>query len=117
MRATLAVRGIVAYGRHGVTSDEREAVQPFEIDISVDVELGNPESDDLASTLDYAKLHERVVTTVRERSFALLERLAYELSRELLTDARVVAATVTISKPGILGGATPSVTIHRPEVE
>ena len=86
----------------------------FAIDVELEVDLSLARvSDVLADTLDYAGLHARVVATVRDRSFALLERLADELAGTMLADARVAAACVTVAKPALLDGATPSVTVRR----
>jgi 7,8-dihydroneopterin aldolase/epimerase/oxygenase len=68
-------------------------------------------SDDLRDTLDYAVLHALVLEVVRERSYALLERLGDELVRAIMRDQRVRRATVRIAKPGLLEGATPAVTV------
>ena len=52
----------------------------------------------------------RIVSTT---SYALLERLAGDLLDAVFDDARVLRAQVTVSKPAILDGATPSVTLER----
>jgi len=110
----IRLSGIRAYGRHGVREDERAAAQPFDVDLAVDVDLGAAgRSDDLADTLDYARLHERLVAVVTGTSFALLERLAHELLDVVFDDRRVLSAEVTVAKPEILDGATPSVRLAR----
>ncbi|MFY9780240.1 MAG: dihydroneopterin aldolase [Candidatus Baltobacteraceae bacterium] len=109
----IAVRGIRAYGRHGALEGERDREQPFDLDLELEIDLAAARaSDDLADTLDYAAVHARVVAIVQERSYALLERLGDEILRALLADARVRAASVTIGKPALLAGATPSVTLR-----
>lgn len=114
MSDRIAVRGIRAYGKHGALPGERLHPQLFAIDVELEVDLSLARvSDVLADTLDYAGLHARVVATVRDRSFALLERLADELAGTMLADARVAAACVTVAKPALLDGATPSVTVRR----
>jgi dihydroneopterin aldolase len=67
----------------------------------------------LSRTMDYAALHGRIVRIVAATSYALLERLAADLLDAVLEDRRVARAEVTIAKPGILDGATPSVTLSR----
>ncbi|HEY1428572.1 MAG TPA: dihydroneopterin aldolase [Candidatus Tumulicola sp.] len=110
----IRLRGIRAYGKHGVFEYERERAAPFDIDLAVELELANAaRSDDLADTLDYAALHARVVRIVRYESYALLERLAAEIADAVLSDPRVRAVDVTVAKPQILDGATPSVTLQR----
>lgn len=110
----ITITGIRAYGRHGVSAKERAELQPFDVDVTVELNFaGAAASDDLADTLDYARLHERVVSTVASRSFALLERLARAILDVAFEDVRVTRAEVTVSKPQALAGATPSVTIAR----
>ncbi len=112
-RDRIALRGIRAYGKHGALEGERDRAQPFDLELELELDLAAPRaSDELADTLDYAAVHARVVAIVAEHSYALLERLGDEILRALLADGRVRAASVTIAKPALLAGATPSVTLH-----
>ncbi len=109
----IEVRGIRAFGRHGITPSERENEQPLDIDVVLELDVATARrSDRLTDTLDYAAIHARVVALVGERSYALLERLGDEIVEALLADQRIVAVAVTLAKPGILDGATPRVIIH-----
>jgi dihydroneopterin aldolase len=111
---TIALRKLRAFGRHGADPGERERDQPFDIDLLVELDTSAAErSDALSDTLDYAVLHRRLVTVVASTSFALLERLARELLDAVFEDERVRFAQLTIAKPEILAGATPSVTLER----
>ncbi|MBV8530674.1 MAG: dihydroneopterin aldolase [Candidatus Eremiobacteraeota bacterium] len=110
----ITLRGVRAYGRHGYAAAERERRQVFAIDLSAEIDLrGAASSDDLSQTMDYASLHARLVHVVASTSYALLERLAADLLDAVFDDRRVVSAELTLSKPGILDGATPSVTLER----
>lgn len=110
----IRLRAIHVYGRHGAFEGEREKRQLFELDVTVQIDLRrSAASDDLEQTLDYASLHAKLVRIVATTSFALLERLAAALVDAIFTDHRVREAEVTISKPEILDGATPSVTLVR----
>ncbi|HTX59741.1 MAG TPA: dihydroneopterin aldolase [Verrucomicrobiae bacterium] len=110
----IALRGIRAMGRHGADPGERDREQPFDVDVVAEIDLRAAQaSDDLADTLDYARLHQRVVRIVGATSYALLERLAGDLLAAIFEDARVARAEVTVAKPNLLGGATPSVTLSR----
>ena len=113
MSDTIELRGIRAFGRHGANPGEKDVPQPFDVDLTLDVDLAAARgSDALADTIDYAKLHATVVRIVAERSFDLLERLGQELLEEVLADVRIVRASVRIAKPGLLAGATPAVTLR-----
>ncbi|HLX25958.1 MAG TPA: dihydroneopterin aldolase [Candidatus Cybelea sp.] len=108
----IRLRGVRAYGRHGANPGERERRQLIEIDVIAELDLhAAQDSDDLSQTLDYDALHARIVRIVSVTSFALLERLGGEILDAIFNDDRVVRATVTLSKPQILAGATPSVTL------
>jgi dihydroneopterin aldolase len=110
----ITLRGIRAYGRHGANPGERDRRQAIEIDLVAELDLkAAKRTDDLTQTLDYAALHERVVRIVSTTSFALLEALGGALLDAVLADDRIARATVTLSKPKILAGATPSVTLVR----
>ncbi len=110
----IRLRGVRAYGRHGCDPGERERRQLIEVDIVAEIDLRAPQrSDDVTQTMDYASLHERLVRVVATTSHALLERLAGDLLAEVFVDSRVKRAKVTVSKPQILEGATPSVTLDR----
>jgi dihydroneopterin aldolase len=109
----IALRGIRAYGKHGANPGERDFVQPFDLELELDVDLAAPRrSDDLAETIDYAALHARIVRLVETQSFALLERLGETIIGDVMLDERIAAARLHIAKPGLLGGATPSVLLR-----
>ena len=113
----IALRGVRAYGRHGANPGERDARQLIEVDVTVELDLEAAQrGDDLRQTIDYAALHQRIVRVVSTTSFALLEALAGALLDTILADDRIVRATVTLSKPHILAGATPSATLTRARV-
>ena len=113
MSDLITLSGIRAFGRHGADAGEKDVPQPFDIDVSLDIDLTAARvSDALADTLDYSTLHATIVRIVRERSYDLLERLGADLLAAMLVDARVLRATVRIAKPGLLAGATPAVTLH-----
>ncbi|MFY9739620.1 MAG: dihydroneopterin aldolase [Candidatus Cybelea sp.] len=110
----VTLRGLRAYGRHGWEAAERDRPQPFAIDLDAEIDLRAAQlSDDLADTIDYAALHRRIVAVVASTSYALLERLAASILEAVFEDARVARAIVTIAKPAILDGSTPSVTFDR----
>jgi len=108
----ITLRGIRAYGKHGANPGERDHVQPLDVDLELDFDASAARASDvLADTIDYAQLHALVTRLIRQRSYQLLERLGDELLHEIMRDERVLGARVTIGKPGLLAGATPSVTL------
>ena len=110
----IALHGMRVYGRHGADPGERDREQAFDLDVSLDIDLQAAQaSDRLGDTLDYAALHRSLSEIVRARSYALLERLASDLLQAIFRDPRVRRAQVTVAKPGLLDGATPSITLVR----
>ncbi|HUN29132.1 MAG TPA: dihydroneopterin aldolase [Alphaproteobacteria bacterium] len=110
----IVLRGIVAHGRHGAYPKERELSQPFQVDLELHLDLSAAAaSDDLSDTIDYAGVQRRIVEIVQSRSYALLERLAAAILDEVAVDQRIVRADISIAKPGLLDGATPSVRLVR----
>ena len=110
---SIELRGIRAFGHHGADPGEKVVAQPFDIDVTLELNLDAArKSDALADTLDYSTLHATIVRLVRERSYDLIERLGADLLDAILADPRVARASVRIAKPGLLAGATPAVILH-----
>lgn len=110
----IEIRGIRAWGRHGANPGEQRVPQPLDIDVLLELDLTAAcASDAVADTVDYAAVHRTVVRIVARERFALLERLGDAILREVMRDARIVRARVSIGKPTLLGGATPVVTLQR----
>lgn len=110
----ITLRGLRAYGRHGWSPQEREDVQPFEIDVDADIDLRAASlSDDLADSVDYAVLAQRLTDVVEQTSHALIERLAADLLAVVFEEPRIARVVLTVAKPAVLDSVTPSVTLDR----
>jgi dihydroneopterin aldolase len=110
---TIELTDIRAFGHHGADPGEKIVAQPFDIDVSFELDLGAARaSDALADTYDYSVLHATIVRIVAERSYDLIERLGADILDAMLADARVQTARVRIAKPNLLAGATPAVILH-----
>jgi 7,8-dihydroneopterin aldolase/epimerase/oxygenase len=100
MSDTIALTGLRARGRHGVYDFERVRGQEFVVDVVLEVDLAKAAAtDDVADTVHYGELAERLVAVVTGEPVALIETLADRLASVCLLDARVHAATVTVHKP------------------
>ena len=110
----ICIDGIRVLGRHGADPGERDTPQPFDVTLRIETDLDpGARSDDLRETVNYAVVRDRVAEIVASTSFRLIERLASEIAHAILEDSRIAHAEITIAKPGILDGATPSVTLRR----
>lgn len=96
----ITLTGLRVRGRHGVYAFERERGQDFVLDVRLDVDLAPAaRSDDVADTVHYGDLAQRLAAIVGGEPVNLIETLAARLADACLSDDRVVAATVTVHKP------------------
>jgi dihydroneopterin aldolase len=95
----ILLSGLRAVGAIGVLPEEQARAQPFEIDLALRLDLRTAgTSDDLADTIDYGSLAERVVALVTTGGDALLERVAQRIAFLVLEDRRVDEVEVTVRK-------------------
>ncbi|HUY65535.1 MAG TPA: dihydroneopterin aldolase [Acidimicrobiales bacterium] len=96
----IELRGLRVLGVHGVLPEERVTAQPFELDLDLEVELAVPgSSDDLADTVDYARVVDRASAVIAgDGKYHLLEALAEAVAVTGLDDHRVVSVTVGLRK-------------------
>jgi 7,8-dihydroneopterin aldolase/epimerase/oxygenase len=101
----VGLRGLEAFGRHGVHAAERELGQRFVVDLELELSRAVAvESDDLADTVDYAGLAGAVTEIVEGPPVALLERLAGAIADRALAEPGARSVRVTVRKPHV---ATP----------
>jgi len=107
------------YGYHGVNPEERVQGQRFVVDVQLETDLRPAgASDDLAQTINYSSVYQRVKAIVEGESRDLIEAVAEEIATTLLAEFPTAStATVTIRKPEVaLKGAmlnAAGVRIHR----
>ncbi|MEU4679786.1 dihydroneopterin aldolase [Micromonospora sp. NPDC023737] len=100
MSDRITLTGLRARGRHGVYDFEREQGQDFVVDVVLELDLGPAaRSDDVADTVHYGELADRLVAVVTGDPVDLIETLADRLLDVCLADPRVGSATVTVHKP------------------
>ena len=96
----IVLRGLRVRGHHGVFEHERRDGQDFVVDVVVWCDLAKAAaSDDLADTLDYGELAQRVAAIVGGPPANLIEVVAGRVADEVLGNARVRAVEVTVHKP------------------
>ena len=96
----IAVRGLRAYGHHGVYAFERRQGQTFSCDAVLDVDTRPAaETDDLQRTVNYAELSQRLHGVLAGEPVDLLETLAQRLADVCLAYDRVEAVEITVHKP------------------
>ena len=96
MIARLFLSGIRAEGHHGARPGEKDAPQPFVVDLDLDVQVGG---DVIDATADYRGVSEVVRAIVSDRSFDLIEVMAAEIAAAVRAMPNVVKATAVVHKP------------------
>jgi dihydroneopterin aldolase len=100
MTDRITLTGLTVRGFHGVFDHERRDGQDFVVDADLEVShAAAAASDDLADTVDYGDLAQRLAAIVAGDPVDLIETLVVRLADACLADARVQAATVTVHKP------------------
>jgi 7,8-dihydroneopterin aldolase/epimerase/oxygenase len=96
----IALTGLRARGHHGVYDFERAEGQDFVVDVRLDLDLGKAAAtDDVAHTVHYGELADRLVGVICGEPVDLIETLADRLLTVCLADDRVESAEVTVHKP------------------
>jgi len=102
----LKLSGIKIFPRIGVTSGERAAPQECQADIVIAGDWSTPAAtDDIARSIDYCLILEKVRKTAEAREYALLETLSHAIADSVLADFPVENVTVSVRKrPAALRG-------------
>jgi dihydropteroate synthase len=94
----IVLEGMAFHGYHGVFPEEARFGARFVVDLELHV--GLPEEDDLAATIDYARVYDLVAGEVTGRRYRLIEALASAIAARVLDhDARIGTVTVRVHKP------------------
>ena len=100
MADRITLTGLTVRGFHGVYEHERRDGQDFVVDATLWLDSRPAAaSDDVADTVDYGALAERLATVVAGDPVNLIETLAARLCELCMADERVIAAEVTVHKP------------------
>lgn len=97
---SIEVRGIRAFGYHGVLSHEGEFGQEFIADVLLSCDMSAAAADDdLGFTADYGAVARVVSDLIVNERFQLIETLADRIAGALLDQPSVTEVRVTIHKP------------------
>lgn len=95
------------YGYHGVYPEETKLGQRFYVTIIIESDLKKAsQSDDVNDTIDYGLVYERVQCIMEGEPRKLLEKLAEEMTEDLLQNfslAETVTAKIVKPNPPIHG--------------
>lgn len=99
-RDEITLTGLRVMGYHGVLPHERVEGQLFIVDVRLHLALAQAAAgDELAATVDYGELANRVVKAVESDPVDLIETVAERVAELVLSYERVDAVEVTVHKP------------------
>ncbi|MGB5952535.1 MAG: 2-amino-4-hydroxy-6-hydroxymethyldihydropteridine diphosphokinase [Ornithinimicrobium sp.] len=101
MNDQIELRGVSAFGRHGVLDSERRQGQHFSVDALLEVDTAAASaSDEVGATVNYASVAADIVAIIAGPAVNLIETLAALIAEKVLTSYPLVqATTVTVHKP------------------
>ncbi len=98
--ARILITGLKAYGYHGCTPQERERGQEFLVDVELDYDASAAtEEDDLDRAVDYDRLAVGIRDIVSGEPFRLIETLAAEIGKYIMSRTPAERALVRVHKP------------------
>lgn len=95
------VEGLELAGFHGALPEERERGQRFLFDVQLVIHDAGVRSDQLADTVDYTAVVERVRSISDGARFNLIEALAAAVADDLLESFPVSRVRVRVRKPEV----------------
>ncbi|MCT1458597.1 dihydroneopterin aldolase [Aestuariimicrobium sp. p3-SID1156] len=94
----ISLTGVTATGFHGVLEDERATGQQFVVDLRIESEV-DLAADDLAGTVNYAEVADRVVAQITGGPVQLIETLAGRIADDVCQLSNVRTVEVVVHKP------------------
>jgi len=96
----IRIEGIEAFGYHGVFPQEKREGQTFLVDVDIETSFDEAIAhDDVAFTVDYGVVAERVAEIIQGEPADLIETVCDRIVTMVLSLERVKATRVTIHKP------------------
>lgn len=97
---SITLTGLRGFGHHGVFDEEKRDGQEFIVDVTVWLDLAPAaRGDELAKTVHYGVLAERVVAEIEGEPVELIESLAERIAASALSFDAVDRVAVTVHKP------------------
>ncbi len=99
-RDRITLTGLRGFGYHGVFEHEKREGQEFVVDVEIALDTRPAAaSDDVADTVHYGELAERVVAVIEGDPVDLVETLAQRIADAALAHPLVERVGVTVHKP------------------
>lgn len=98
----IILEGMVFYGYHGVSAEERSRGQRFVVDLELATDLSRAgTSDDLKDTVDYGDVYRLVKKVLEGPPHNLIESLAEEIGSRILSQYPVDEVRIRVEKPEV----------------
>ena len=111
---TVYLKNYVVVAKHGYYKEEHAKAQRFMVSVVVRTDVRSAgESDDLKETFNYELIRKSVHDILMQSPHDLIESLAEEVARSVLTHPKALSVEVDISKPDIWNDCVPGVVIVR----
>jgi dihydroneopterin aldolase len=101
MEVVIEIEGLEVVGFHGATKREKREGQPFLFDVELVAHDAGVRSDQLADTVDYTQVVERVREVCQGKRFNLIEALAAAVVDDLMEHFPISRARVRVRKPRV----------------
>lgn len=96
----IIIKGIEVFAFHGALSEENTLGQRFTINIEMKKNIKKAcQNDTLEDTVHYGLVHDDIVTLAKNNKFKLIEKLAEEIAKNIVTKYELEEILVTIEKP------------------
>ncbi len=90
-RSSMRLVNMVFYARHGVLREEQALGAKYEIDATLWLDFTDAaKNDDIAKTVDYGVVYQKIREQFTQKTYKLLETLAFDLAGNLLRDFPVL---------------------------
>jgi 7,8-dihydroneopterin aldolase/epimerase/oxygenase len=99
------ITGLKVHTTIGVFDWERAIKQPLTFDIEIEhCILQAAQSDDVQYAIDYSAVSDLVKTLAESSSYQLIESLAEEVARQVISQFKVHSVKIKLSKAGAVAG-------------
>ncbi len=97
----IRIRELEVFARHGVLPEENRLGQKFLLDVLIDTDTREAgKADDIAKSIDYAKVCRSITDFMQEHTYKLIEAAAEEIAEMLLlTYDRIQNVEIELKKP------------------
>ncbi|MBC6440836.1 MAG: dihydroneopterin aldolase [Rhodospirillales bacterium] len=99
------LEGLLLEAEIGVLDHEHGRRQPLIVDITMEVNTGAPDENDLCSVIDYRVAADHARSLVASGHIELVETFVERLASACLKDTRVIKVTVRARKPDAIEDA------------